>query len=56
MKIFIPIKQKSQRVPNKNFRLVNNIPLYKRTLYKLKDFEVYVDTDSDIVLKEVLLD
>ena len=53
MKIFIPIKEKSQRVPNKNFRLFNGIPLYKHTLYKLKDFEVWVDTDSDIILKEI---
>ena len=48
MKIFIPIKEISQRVPKKNFRLFDGAPLYKHTLYKLKDFEVYVDTDSEV--------
>ena len=53
MKIFIPIKEISQRVPSKNFRLFGGAPLYKHTLYKLKDFEVYVDTDSEEILKQV---
>ena len=53
MKIFIPIKQKSQRVPNKNFRDFGGVPLYKHTLYKLKGFDVYVDTDSDEIIEEV---
>jgi CMP-N-acetylneuraminic acid synthetase len=56
MKIFIPIKEQSQRVPKKNFRLFANMPLYKHTLYKLKDFEVYVDTDSEEIIKEVKKD
>ena len=56
MKIFIPIKQISQRVPGKNFRLFDGVPLYKRTLYKLKKFDVFVDTDSDDVIKEVKRD
>jgi CMP-N-acetylneuraminic acid synthetase len=53
MIIFIPIKELSQRVPNKNFRLVDGIPLYKRCLYKLKDFKVYVDTDSERIIKQI---
>ena len=53
MKIFIPIKEVSQRVPKKNFRLFNDVPLYKHTLYKLKNFEVYVDTDSEEILKQI---
>ena len=53
MKIFIPIKERSQRVPRKNFRSFNGVPLYKHTLYKLKDLEVYVDTDSDEILRQV---
>tara|TARA_R110000796_G_scaffold221798_3_gene337985 strand:+ start:1685 stop:2329 length:645 start_codon:yes stop_codon:yes gene_type:complete len=53
MIIFVPIKKVSQRVPNKNFRLLNNIPLYKHCLYKLKDFKVYVDTDSQEVIDEI---
>ena len=50
MKIFIPIKHNSQRVPRKNFRELNGVPLYKHTLYKLKDYSVYVDTDSDEIM------
>tara|TARA_R110002096_G_scaffold355320_5_gene548556 strand:- start:1506 stop:2192 length:687 start_codon:yes stop_codon:yes gene_type:complete len=56
MKYFIPIKEQSQRVPKKNFRSFANLPLYKHTLYKLKDFEVYVDTDSEEIIKEVKKD
>ena len=53
MIVFIPIKEISQRVPNKNFRLIDGIQLYKRCLYKLKDFKVYVDTDSEKILNEI---
>ena len=47
MKVFIPIKENSQRVPRKNFRLLNGIPLYKNILKKLKGFQIFVDTDSN---------
>lgn len=53
MKIFIPIKEISQRVPEKNFRLIEGIPLYKRCLYKLSLFDVYVDTDSEELIKSI---
>ncbi len=46
MNVFIPIKHNSQRVPQKNFRLINEEPLYKHVLLKFSDFKVYVDTDS----------
>ena len=49
MIVFIPIKEKSQRVPNKNFRKINNVELYKNTLYKLRGHQVFVDTDSNII-------
>lgn len=45
----IPIKSISRRVKNKNFRLINNKPLYRYLLDNLKycNFnEVYVDSDS----------
>ena len=45
----VPIKKKSVREKNKNFRLINKKPLYYYTLKKLKycNFdEVYVDSDS----------
>lgn len=47
MKLFIPIKEQSVRVPNKNFRMFGDVPLYKRCLTKFKTFEIWVDTDSD---------
>ena len=46
MKVFIPIKHNSQRVKRKNFRKFGNEPLFKHTLLKYSEFEVYVDTDS----------
>ena len=45
-KIFFIIKEKSQRVKNKNFLKIQGLPLYKFVLYKFKNFKVYVDTDS----------
>lgn len=56
MLLFIPIKEKSQRVPGKNFRKLLDVPLYKRCLYKLKNFKVYVDTDSKDLIKEIKSD
>ncbi len=56
MKIFIPIKHESQRVPGKNFRKLNGVPLYKHTLYKLKQYTVFVDTDSDEIIREIRSD
>ena len=53
IKIFIPIKHNSQRVPNKNFRIFNGEPLYKHSLLKYSEFEVYVDTDSDQIIHEL---
>ena len=47
LKIFIPIKKDSQRVPGKNFRIFNGEPLYKHTLLKYSKDEVWVDTASD---------
>jgi len=51
--IFIPIKHNSQRVPRKNFRLLNGEPLYKHVLLKYVDFDVYVDTDSEEIYSEL---
>ena len=52
MKIFIPIKEKSQRVPGKNFRKFQGAPLYKHVMRKFSNHEVYVDTDSEEVIVE----
>ena len=56
MIIFIPIKHISQRVPNKNFRIFNNEPLYKNTLLKFTQDEVWVDNDSDVIIDQIRKD
>tara|TARA_A100001015_G_C14842014_1_gene652870 strand:- start:208 stop:870 length:663 start_codon:yes stop_codon:yes gene_type:complete len=50
----VPIKKKSERVKGKNFKKVNNVPLYSILLKKLKKCkfdEIYVDSDSLSVKK-----
>ena len=50
----IPIKKDSERVPGKNFRLINGIPLYQYFLNKMPNClfdEVYVDTDSQEIAR-----
>ena len=45
----VPIKSKSERVKKKNFRLLNNNPVYVHFLEKLKSSnfdKIYIDTDS----------
>ena len=56
MVVFIPIKEVSQRVPRKNFRNLNGIPLYKRCLDKLSEFKVFVDTDSSEIIDAIKSD
>ena len=53
MVIYIPIKENSQRVPRKNFRIFNGEPLYKHTLLKYRSDKVFVDTDSDEIYNEI---
>jgi CMP-N-acetylneuraminic acid synthetase len=54
MIIYIPIKENSQRVPQKNFREFNGKPLWEHTIDKLKNFQVVVDTDSDEIIKKCI--
>lgn len=56
MKIFVPIKQNSQRVPKKNFRIFKGQPLYKYVLRRYGNHSVYVDTDSDEIINECQTD
>lgn len=44
--ILIPIKKNSQRVPEKNFRIFGDVPLWEHTIRKLLQFQVFVDTDD----------
>jgi len=50
---FIPVKKRSSRLPNKNFREFNGYPLYEhffRKLHPTNPFDsVYVNTDSEEV-------
>jgi len=52
MKVFIIIKEKSERIPNKNFQLIGNLPLWKHLIYELKEWDVYIDTDSPKIIEE----
>ena len=47
--VIVPVKSRSKRVKNKNFKLINNKPLYTYLLSKLKKCnfdEIYIDSDS----------
>jgi len=54
MIIYIPIKENSQRVPNKNFREFRGKPLWEHTVDKFKgsDYKVFIDTDSDDIIEK----
>ena len=55
----IPIKHLSERVPGKNYRLFNNIPLFQIILETLLESKyinhIVIDTNSEIV-KNIILD
>ena len=54
---FIPIKLKSERVPNKNFTLINNKPLFFYILETLRSVEsisqIVIDADDQAVLDQI---
>ena len=56
MNIFIPIKHNSQRVPKKNFRVLNGEPLFKYVILKYLSYNVFVDTDSEEIISELAND
>lgn len=50
----VPIKSNSKRVKNKNFKIINNKPLYKFLLDKLNKTnfdEIFIDSDSSEIKK-----
>ena len=53
MKVFIPIKHESIRVPGKNFCKLGGEPLWARCLRRFSEFDLYVDTDSDVLLDQI---
>tara|TARA_B100000683_G_C12315494_1_gene484211 strand:- start:81 stop:746 length:666 start_codon:yes stop_codon:yes gene_type:complete len=52
MKFFIIIKEKSLRVPGKNFLKLGEYPLWRRLVEKLHNHDVFIDTDSDLIIEE----
>lgn len=52
IKIFLIIKEKSQRVANKNFLLINGVPLHQYFVgSRSSSFDIFIDTDSDEILE-----
>ncbi len=51
----VPMRHHSQRVPGKNYRLLNGIPLYQHIISTLRHVpevsEIVVDTDSPIIIE-----
>jgi N-acylneuraminate cytidylyltransferase len=49
--VFIPIKEKSERIKNKNFKIINKKPLHYWMINKLFKINlinsIYIDTDSE---------
>lgn len=52
-KVFIPIREESGRLPNRPFRQVGPEPLWRHILRKFSAFEIFVDTDSRVILDSV---
>lgn len=50
MKMFTYIKDNSQRVERKNFQLIGELELWKHTVYRFAEQNLFIDTDSDDVL------
>ena len=53
--VIVPIKSRSKRVKNKNFKLVNKKPLYTYLLSKLKlrkSIEIITKTPSKMTLRK----
>ena len=51
MKFFVIIKDNSERVPRKNFLDLGGKPLWRHLIDNLNGEEVYIDTDSEVVLQ-----
>jgi CMP-N-acetylneuraminic acid synthetase len=56
MKVFTYIKDNSSRVFKKNFQKIGSLPLWKHLLYELRDFDIFIDTDSQEIIEECNID
>ena len=55
MKFFVIIKNNSERIKNKNFTKIGNLELWEHLILKLKDYDVFIDTDSEKILNATKL-
>ena len=53
IKFFIIIKENSERIKNKNFKILKKEPLYMKLVKELINENVYIDTDSDKIFKSI---
>jgi N-acylneuraminate cytidylyltransferase len=56
MIFFIIIKHNSVRIKKKNFKKIGNKPLWQHLILNLKGEKVFVDTDSQKIIKEINTD
>ena len=52
MLFFIIIKEKSERIKNKNFLKIGNLEMWKHLIKSLKKHKVFIDTDSKKIIKD----
>ena len=52
MLFFIIIKEKSQRIKNKNFLKIGKMEMWKHLVTTLKKQKVFIDTDSNRIIKD----
>ena len=51
MLFFIIIKHNSKRIKKKNFKMLGKLPLWEKLIRSLKNQKVFIDTDSDKIIK-----
>lgn len=49
-KLFLIIKDRSERVKRKNFRPIQGVPLHEYFMSQRHSFDIYIDTDSEDIL------
>ena len=53
IKVFTIIKDQSERIPKKNFQILNGKELWKNLIEELSGFDIYINTDSEDVIREL---
>ena len=54
MFFFIIIKHNSKRVKKKNFQKIGKLQLWEHLILTLKNQRVFIDTDSDYIIKKCI--